>query len=358
MLFPPRTHQAQSWQYTANVLQHNSIVMETPDYTPLPERAAKKVEGFIPSDEAIDKRAAHFASVIARKEDKDGDSEVIDGVTFTHHFVDAPGDYDLIRWHYVEAGEPNAEVILFLHGIPDSWYQFHPQMVAFAKTHHCIAVDLKGYGQSEKAAGDYRHEGVADQLYAMLQQIGLTRYNIVSHDRGTVQADFIAAKHPESVLRYGRGEQHLYHFNPVLAPQEHIFKDSPWTGIMEDPKRFVVWVYTWITTRPISDEVMTRVIQEYSYPGIVRAVPRYFNSSTFRQEWLTRRRRLLKAWKCPVLILQGYESKTQPREFYEKARDYIPNSPNVDVKYLPGGHFWTLESPDETTDAVKHLLTM
>jgi hypothetical protein len=58
------------------------------------------------------------------------------------------------------------------------------------------------------------------------------------------------------------------------------------------------------------------------------------------------------------LILEGYESKTQPREFYEKARDYIPSSPNVDVKYLPGGHFWTLESPEETTDAIKYLLTM
>ena len=67
-------------------------------------------------------------------------------------------------------------------------------MVAFAKTHRCIAVDLKGYGQSEKHAGDYRHEGAADELYAMLQQIGVTKFNIVSHDRGTVQADFITAK--------------------------------------------------------------------------------------------------------------------------------------------------------------------
>ena len=332
--------------------------METPDYSPLPERVAQISEGFLPSEGKINTRAAEFASVVARKEDKDGDTEVIDGVTFTHHFVDAPGDYDTIRWHYVEAGRSDGEVIIFLHGIPDSWYQWHPQMVAFAKTHRCIGIDLKGYGQSEKAAGDYRHEGAADQLYSMLQQIGLTKYNIVSHDRGTVQADFIAAKHPEAVLRYGRGEQHLYHFNPALAPQEAIFRDSPWTGIMEDPKRFVVWVYTWITERPISNEVMTRVIQEFSYPGIPRAVPRYFNSSTFRQEWLARRRKLLKAWKCPVVILEGYGSKTQPREFYEKSRDYIPNSPKVDVKYLPGGHFWTLESPNETTDAVKHLLSM
>ena len=150
----------------------------------------------------------------------------------------------------------------------------------------------------------------------------------------------------------------MYHFNPVLAPQEDLFRNAPWTGLMEDPKRFAVWVYTWIAQRPITDEVMSRVIQEFSYPGIVRAVPRYFNSSKFRSEWLTRRRRLLAAWPCPVLILQGYDSKTQPREFYAQAREYIPSSKYVDVRYLPGGHFWTLESPEETTEAIRHLLTM
>lgn len=330
--------------------------MAAPEYTSLPDRAAKAIEGFIPDGDLIDQRTAHFASVKPRDPNKDGDTEILDGVTFTHHFVSAPGDYETITWHYVDTG--SGEPIVFLHGIPDSWYQWHHQMSALSKTHHCIAVDLKGYGQSEKGPGDYRHEAVSEQLFTMLQQIGIKQFNVVTHDRGTVQADFIAANHPETVLRYARGEQHLYNFHPSLAPQGDIFMNAPWTGIMEDPKRFVVWVYTWITKLPVPDEEMARVIQEFSYPGIVRAVPRYFNSSSFRQEWLARRNRLLKAWKCPVLIMQGYDSKTQPREFYEKAREYIPNVKDVKVRYMPGGHFWTLESPNETTEAVREMLTM
>lgn len=326
------------------------------EYTPLPERAQKAIDGFIPSEEKINERVAYFAKVEPRAPDKDGDTEVFDGVTFTHHFVEAPGDYETLRWHYVECGE--GEPIVFLHGIPDSWFQWVHQMADLSKSHRCIAVDLKGYGQSDTRAGDYRHEGASEQLYTMLKQIGVDKFNLVTHDRGTVQGDFIAANHPASVLRYARGEQHLYHFNPLLAPQGDIFMNAPWTGIMEDPKRFVVWVYTWITKRPIPDEEMVRVIQEFSYPGIVRAVPRYFNSSTFRAEWLTRRNRLLNAWTCPVMIMQGFDSKTQPREFYEHARDYIPNARDVGVTYMPGGHFWTLESPEETTAAIRKLLTM
>src|SRR5262249_26322050 len=154
-----------------------------------------------------------------------------------------------VEFHWVEAG--SGEAILFLHGIPDSWFQWHHQMAALSKTHRCVAFDLKGYGQSEKKPGDYRHEGAAEQLYLALQEIGLadSKFNVVTHDRGTVQADYIVANHPESVLRYGRGEQHLYHFNPVLAPQGEIFANAPRTGIMDDPIRFVVWVYTWITKK-------------------------------------------------------------------------------------------------------------
>lgn len=103
---------------------------------------------------------------------------------------------------------------------------------------------------------------------------------------------------------------------------------------------------------------MRRVIQEFSYPGINRAVPRYFNSSTFRQEWIERRTRLLPAWRCPVMILQGYESKTQPREFYEKARDHIPNAEAVAVRYIHAGHFWSMEAPDDLTAALTDLLAM
>ncbi|WP_233342901.1 alpha/beta fold hydrolase [Burkholderia cepacia] len=327
-----------------------------PEYSELPERAAKAIESFIPPEDLIAQRIKQFSYVEPRAADTDGRTETFDGVSFVHRFVDTPGDDEMLTWHYVEAGE--GEPVVFLHGIPDSWFQWVHQMSALSTRYRCIAVDLKGYGQSSKGPGDYRHEGAAEQLYSMLQQIGVTRFNLVTHDRGTVQGDFIAANHSDSVLRYARGEQHLYHFNPVLAPQGEIFMNSPWTGIMEDPKRFVLWVYTWITKLPIPENEMARVIQEFSYAGITRAVPRYFNSSSFRQEWLVRRDRLLAAWTCPVLIIQGHDSKTQPREFYEAARDYIPNAKDVQVRFLPGGHFWTLESPGETTAALWHLMSM
>lgn len=329
-------------------------------YTPLPDRAQKAIESAVPNDDKVNENLKRFESVTPRPPDKDGDTENLLGVTFTHHFAVAPGDYEVIDWHYVTTGSPNNEAIAFLHGIPDSWFQWHYQMAHLASSYYCVSVDLKGYGQSCKEPGNYLHEAVAEQLFTMLQQIGLKKFNLVTHDRGTVQADFIAAKHPESVLRYGRGEQHLYHFNPILAPQGPKFQNAPWTGIMEDRTRFVVWVYTFVAGSFPPDDIMTRVIQEFSYPDTNKAVPRYFNSSTFRQEWICRREKLLAAWKCPVMVLEGRDSKSQPREFYESAKEkgYIPNAKDVKVRFVAGGHFWSLESMEDTLEAIRELLSM
>lgn len=311
----------------------------------------------MPSEQKIADAVAKYSHVQPRGADKDGDTEVLDGVMFTHHVVFGPGDGEVVQWHYVETGPQGAEIVVFLHGIPDSWYQWHHQMAALSQAHRCIAVDLKGYGQSGKGPGDYRHEGAGEQLFDMLLQEGVKSFNLVTHDRGTVQGDFIVANHSDSILRYARGEQHLYHFNPALAPQGDIFMDAPYTGVMSNPVQFVMWVYTFVGGKnPMPKAEMERTIQEFSYPGITKAIPRYFNSSSFRQEWLQRRERLLTAWECPVLILQGQESKSQPHEFYEDAPSYIPNSPSASVEFIPGGHFWTMESPEDSTDAIKRFL--
>ncbi|KAI1324351.1 alpha/beta hydrolase [Xylariaceae sp. FL0255] len=298
------------------------------EYSEIPLRAQQGIHAPHSTKENMMEPMKKFDSVLPRAGDTDGATEIIARITFTHHFVTAPGGYEQIRWHYVTCGKQDGTPIVFLHGVPDSWFQWHNQMAALSSDYFCVSVDLKGYGQSDKTPGDYTHEGVSEQLYTMFLQIGLKKFCIVSHDRGTCQADFIIANHPDVVLGYARGEQHLYHFNPILAPQEAMFRNAPLTGIMEDPKKFVL-------------RGIARVIQEFSYDGITRAP----NSP----EWVTRRNRLLQAWKCPVMIMQGYKSPTQPREFYENAREYIPNASVVGVRYMKGGHHWTHEDPQGTT---------
>ncbi|OOK68146.1 alpha/beta hydrolase family protein [Mycobacterium kansasii] len=99
-------------------------------------------------------------------------------------------------------------------------------------------------------------------------------------------------------------------------------------------------------------EDLTRTIEEFSHPGIATAVPRYFHSSSFRQEWVDRRTRLIRAWTAPVLLLQGAHDPLQPREFYREPGLLAMLPPGSDVHLFDTGHFWPFEAPRATVDVL------
>ena len=136
---------------------------------------------------------------------------------------------------------------------------------------------------------------MSEQLLALL--------DMIDHDRGSVIFDYLGGNHPDRVLRYIRGEQHLWHFNPVLAPQDPIFTDPDRNRLMREPARFIRFAHAALTTRPIPREGVVRTLREWTCEGIGVAVPRYFLSSSFRKEWIDRRTRLIPAWNFPILLL-------------------------------------------------------
>jgi epoxide hydrolase 4 len=74
--------------------------------------------------------------------------------TLEHRFADVNG----VRLHFVSAGA--GKLIVFLHGFPHFWYQWHPQLAEFSKDHHVVAPDMRGYNWSSKppAVEQYRIE--------------------------------------------------------------------------------------------------------------------------------------------------------------------------------------------------------
>ncbi len=320
-------------------------------YTEIPERASTAMAVEDERRPKVRERIKLFAAVQPPPGNRDGEVELLGATEVVHRFVEAEGDGETLRWHLVEVGA--GEPVVFLHGISDSWFMWHRQIEVLAATHRAIAVDLKGYGQSDKKTGDYRQEGVAEQLLNLFDELDLERFSLITHDRGTVIADYLAANHPERVLRYARGEQHLYHFNPDLAPQEKLFLDPATSGVLSNPHLMVVSAYTLLCRNPVADDDLRRTIQEFSYPQVGWAVPRYFNSSSFRKEWLDRRTRLMAAWKFPVLIMQAYHDPRQPREFYEGIERHMPDAR---VAYIDAGHFFVLENPDQTTEVIADFL--
>jgi pimeloyl-ACP methyl ester carboxylesterase len=119
----------------------------------------------------------------------------VDGVT--HHWVRARG----VEFHYAEAGSGD-DVVLCLHGWPQHWYEWRHLMPALADRHRVIALDLRGFGWSEAPGGGYEKENLADDVLAVLDELGIERVKLVGHDWGGWIGFLLCLREPQRFERY------------------------------------------------------------------------------------------------------------------------------------------------------------
>ncbi|MEU8816870.1 alpha/beta hydrolase [Actinoplanes sp. NPDC048796] len=117
------------------------------------------------------------------------------GRTFRSRLVRAGG----IRQHVVIGGEGPA--LLLVHGWPQNWYAWRRLMPALARDHTVIAVDQRGIGLTDKPAGGYDSATLADDLAALMTELGHDRFAVAGHDTGYIIAYALAADHRDRVER-------------------------------------------------------------------------------------------------------------------------------------------------------------
>ncbi|SFC97108.1 Pimeloyl-ACP methyl ester carboxylesterase [Cupriavidus sp. OV038] len=111
-------------------------------------------------------------------------------------------DADGVRVFYREAGDPQAPVMLLLHGFPTSSHQFRHLIPQLASHFRVIAPDLPGFGFTEvPAARQYRYtfDNLATTLGAFVDALGLERYAMYVFDYGAPTGFRLAVAHPERV---------------------------------------------------------------------------------------------------------------------------------------------------------------
>ena len=102
---------------------------------------------------------------------------------------------DGVKLYYHEAG--SGPPVVFLHGWTCDRSHFAAQVAHFSAAHRCIAVDLRGHGESDKPEQDYTIECFADDLAWMCGELGVARAVLVGHSMGGAVALALAARRPE-----------------------------------------------------------------------------------------------------------------------------------------------------------------
>ena len=103
--------------------------------------------------------------------------------------------------HYAEQGDPNGEVLLFIHGWPDSWFSFSRVLPLLPTRFRAYALDQRGFGDSERPVAGYTIDHFAADVVAFLDAVGAARATLVGHSMGTFVVRRVAETHPERVAR-------------------------------------------------------------------------------------------------------------------------------------------------------------
>jgi pimeloyl-ACP methyl ester carboxylesterase len=277
------------------------------------------------------------------------------------HKVEADG----VRVFYREAGDPNAPVVLLLHGFPTSSFMFRELIPRLADRYRVIAPDLPGFGFTEVPAERdyiYSFDALARTIEAFTEAIGISRYAIYVFDYGAPTGFRLAMAHPERVSAIVSQNGNAYEeglgdaWAPIrkywaqpTAENREVIRDNilnldgtrwQYTHGVADPESVPPESYildTALLERPGNKDIQLDLFLDYA--SNVKLYPKF-------QEYLRKS-------KPPLLAIWG---KNDPFFIPAGAEAYRKDLPNAKVQFLDTGHFATATHYVEIVDAIKEFL--
>jgi pimeloyl-ACP methyl ester carboxylesterase len=98
------------------------------------------------------------------------------------------------------AGRPGKPLLVMLHGFPDTFHCFDPQIEELKEEHFIVAPNLRGYGASTKPNVGYDIRTLTDDVAGVIRNFG-GRAQLIGHDWGGSIAWATAHFHPTMVSR-------------------------------------------------------------------------------------------------------------------------------------------------------------
>ena len=117
------------------------------------------------------------------------------------------------------AGPAGGDIVLLLHGFPQSSYEWRAQLQALGDAgYRAVAPDQRGYSPRARPVGveHYRAEHLVADVLAIADALGAPRFHLVGHDWGAAVAWHVAGRHPER----------LRSLTPVSVPHPAAFANA------------------------------------------------------------------------------------------------------------------------------------
>lgn len=249
--------------------------------------------------------------------------------------------------HYLDegAGEP----IVFLHGSATWSYLFRNLIKQLMGSYRCLAVDLPGFGLSDK--GTTQHDSLSDQLEAFaawVEGLSLDRFTLVAHDLGGPIGLHFLLRQPHRIDRLVLLNSWAWPIDKIPATQRYRRRWAGWWGPWLH-RRTNVFPWNRLRTgwgsEPSSSDVMVPYLSPYLTETDRKALQRVAYSfwqekDFFEHIW--NRRELLA--DTPALLLMGKKDRLADPKAKERFQTIFPQA-RVHW-HEQSGHYLPEEDPD------------
>jgi pimeloyl-ACP methyl ester carboxylesterase len=289
---------------------------------------------------------------------------------WTHREVSANG----IRLHVAEMG--SGPLVLLLHGFPEFWWSWRHQLPALAAAGmRAVAVDLRGYGDSDKPPRGYDLWTLSGDVAGLVRALGERQADFVGHDWGGILSwctaalqprvvrsmTVLAAPHPlalgHALLRdpaQRSAARHLASFQAPWLPERRLTRDG--AVLVEQIMRSGAGP-RWRISREFAT-VAPRYREAMLIPAAAHCSLEYYRwvgRSQFRFDGRRLSRAVDRAARVPVLQLHGANDPYVLERTARRSSRWAGDSYRYVV--LPGiGHFVQQEAPEHTTALLTEFL--
>lgn len=260
------------------------------------------------------------------------------------------------RIHYTIAGK--GDPILLIHGFPTSSYLWRNIIIELSDQFHVIAIDLPGYGQSDKRIEDsYSFRYYNRILSGFLDQLDIESITLGVHDVGGPIGLYWM------VQNMGRVDR-LILFNTLVYPK------FSWAVKLFGLATVIPGVRSWLTSADgirwamrlgvhNKDKLTQEIIKNYQSPFVDKQSRKVLLKSVQRLslKGFKEIEEKLHSFKGPIQIIFGENDKILPKVASTMKR-VQQNLPQADIVALPKtGHFLQEDDPGRISEIIRTFMT-
>jgi pimeloyl-ACP methyl ester carboxylesterase len=239
------------------------------------------------------------------------------------------------------ASQARNDHALLLSPWPESLLAFEPMWSRLAEHTHLVAIDLPGFGHSQRRDALLSPRAMGQFLIRVTDAFGLDNPHVIGPDVGTGAALFAAASSPgrlRSLVVGSGGTAFPLQLGGMLkdwvqAPDLDRFRDT-------DPRRIVAGALAGIERHALPDAVREDYLSSYDGDRFVESM-RYVRAYPTDLPVL---RDLLPQIQTPVQIIAGGRDPVVPPVNAEFLHERLPHS-KLDI--LDAGHFTWEDAADQ-----------